>query len=284
VALTGNEAVATLSDASIVFPSTHGGPACRALDGVSLSIAPGELVGVVGESGSGKSALARLLSGETGRGAKFGAPEIVGGSVQVLGHELRRLGRRDRDKLSLHVGYLPQNAGRLLTPGSTVAENVGAPVIARDRRFDRHELGRMVAELIDAVQLPLGVMNSYPHELSGGQRQRVAIAKSLILEPTLWIADEPTGGVDVIAQGPVIDSVLELQSERQFSALIIDYGVAIVSRLTDRVAVLQKGQLIGLGTVAEVLSHAEHPYIKGLANEYVATTGPIPLPPDPNAR
>ncbi|BDI23027.1 ATP-binding cassette domain-containing protein [Herbiconiux sp. L3-i23] len=268
-----------IDDVTIEYPPARGNGRFRAVEGVSFTVAPGELVGLVGETGSGKSTLAKTLAGYVGKGAGEGATEIVGGGMHVLGHDLRRLRPRERARLQLEVGYLPQNAGRSLVPGSTVAENVASPVLERDRRFDRRELGRLVAELIDAVQLPLGLMNVYPHELSGGQRQRVAIARSLILEPTVWIADEPTGGVDVTVRGPVLDTLLELQSDREFSAIIISHDAAITSRVTDRIAVLQKGQLIGLGRLEEVLTDPQHPYLRGLAHEYEVTTGPIHLPP-----
>jgi peptide/nickel transport system ATP-binding protein len=279
--VTSAQQLVIVDDATIEYPPARGAGRFRAVEGVSFSVAPGELLGIVGETGSGKSTLAKTLAGHVGRGAGEGSTEIVGGGIRVLGHELRTLKPRGRSRMELEVGYLPQNAGRTLTPGSTVAENVAAPVLDRDRRFDRRELGHLVAELIDAVQLPLGVMTAYPHELSGGERQRVAIARSLILEPKLWIADEPTGGVDVTVRGPVLDSVLELQSDREFAAVIIGYDAAIVSRATDRIAVLQKGQLIGLGRLEEVLDDPLHPYLRGLASEYEAVTGPIPIiPPD----
>jgi ABC-type glutathione transport system ATPase component len=236
-------------------------------------------MGLVGESGSGKSTLARTIAGGTGRGlAGDDVTQIVGGSLHVLGVELRGMHARRRNLLTFDVGYLPQNAGRMLTPGYTIAENVAEPLLARDRRADRKELGSRVAELIDAVQLPLKVMSAYPHEISSGQRQRVAIARSLVLGPALWVADEPTAGVDVTARGPVLDTILEMQSEHDFSALIVSHEAAVTARLTDRIAVLQRGHLVGLGRLDEVLRDPSHPYVRGLAQEYRIATGPIELP------
>ncbi len=270
--------IVVVSDATVDYPPARGSEAFRALAGVTFSIRPGESLGMVGETGSGKSTLARMLSGDTGRRASENAPAIVGGSVKVLGRELRKLAPRHRAELELRVGYLPQDAARRLTHGSTVAENISEPVLMRDRRFDRRELGRMVAELIDAMQLPLGLMGAYPHELSGGQRQRVAVARSLILEPTLWIADEPTAGVDITVRDAMLQALASIRQNRSFSALVIGHEAAVTSGIADRVAVLQKGQLIGLGTLGEVLASPAHPYLRGLATEYETTTGPIPLP------
>src|SRR5690606_10347051 len=126
-----------------------------------------------------------------------GHPEICGGSLTVFGTELRRISSRRRDRLALSVGYLAQDGAEHLDARLTVAENVAEPIYARDRRFSSREAGIAVATLIDAVRLPLGLMNRYPFELSSGQRQRVALARSLILGPRLLVADEPTRGVDV---------------------------------------------------------------------------------------
>jgi peptide/nickel transport system ATP-binding protein len=236
-------------------------------------------MGLVGETGSGKSTFARVIAGGVGRGLSGAdVPEIVGGSLKVLGEELRRLRPRARARITSAIGYLPQNAGRLLLPGHTIAENVAEPVLSRDPKYDRRDLGGQVAELIDAVQLPLRVMGQFPHEISSGQRQRVAIARSLILRPVFWVADEPTAGVDVTARGPVLDTILELQSEHDFSALLVSHEAAVTARLTDRVAVLQGGHLVGLGRLDEVLEDPNHPYVRGLAEEYRIATGPIELP------
>lgn len=273
------DVVVAASDVSIDYPPSHGHPSFRALDGVSLTIGRGELMGLVGETGSGKSTFARAVAGRVGRGLNGDdVPQIVGGSLRVLGEELRGLRARARNRLTDEIGYLPQNAGRMLMPGHTIAENVGEPVLARDPHYDRRELGGRVAELIDAVQLPLRVMTMFPHEISSGQRQRIAIARSLILKPVLWVADEPTAGVDVTARGPVLDTILELQSEHDFSALLVSHEAAVTARVTDRVAVLQGSHLVGLGRLDEVLEEPNHPYVAGLAEEYWIATGPIDLP------
>jgi ABC-type glutathione transport system ATPase component len=188
------------------------------------------------------------------------------------------MSERTRRMLTAHIGYLPQQAGSTLRPDRTVAENVAGPLFERDRAFDPRDAGRRAAELVDAVQLPLGLMDKYPYELSNGQRQRVAIARSLILEPSLWVADEPTGGVDVMVRGPVLDTLFELQADRDFTALIVSHDAAVMSRLTDRIAVMHRGVIVGLGPVDQVLADPAHPYVRGLRDDYRLRTQPIVLP------
>jgi ABC-type glutathione transport system ATPase component len=267
-------AVIVARDLTVGYP---GAPRFDAVRGVDLRVEPGELVGVVGETGAGKSTLARVLAGRVGRRAGERGPRVVGGSVSVLGLPAERPGRIASRLLGAQVGYLPQHAGRTLTPGLTVVENVTAPLFERDRRFDSRDAGARAAELLDAVQLPLGIMSRYPWELSAGQRQRVAIARSLILQPRLWIADEPTSSVDVATRGPVLDTLLELHAERVFSAVIVSHDAAVMHRTTQRVVVLHRGVLIASGTAEQVLADPVHPYVRGLRDDYFLRTGALPV-------
>ncbi|MGN6743936.1 MAG: ATP-binding cassette domain-containing protein [Amnibacterium sp.] len=262
------------SDLSIDYPPGGGRGRFTAVRGVTFRVARGELFGIVGENGAGKSTLARMIAGRGGTGTTV----VSGGGLSVLGTDVRRLTERGRRRLSAEVGYLPQQAFRTLDRGRTVAENVAQPLFERDHHFDRREAGRRAAELVDAVQLPWSTMAQYPHELTPGQCQRVAIARSLILEPALWVADEPTGGADVPVKAPVLDTLLELQSERDFTALIVSHDAAVMSRLTDRVAVMHGGMIVGLGSLEDVLARPTHPYVRGLRDDYLLRTAPITLP------
>lgn len=251
-------------DLSLRYPSDTPATRSIAVNGVSFDIEPGEVLAVVGETGSGKSTLARAVALEADRpGAD--SPAITGGTLSVLGTPVRGIPQRKRDRLQLRVGYLRQEAGDYLEPRLTVGENVAEPIFSRDRRFDQDEAGYAVATLIDAVRLPLGTMNKYPHELSKGQRQRVAIAKALILEPTLLVADDPTAGIDVTVRAAILDILIHLQKQRSFSALIVTADLAEVRRVSTRVAVMHGGIFVGFGHLEEVLADPRHPYVASLA-------------------
>jgi peptide/nickel transport system ATP-binding protein len=256
------------SDVTIEYPAHSVSAAHTAVRGVTLTIAPGEIVGLVGSSGSGKSTLAQVASGQAAvRAGKDGSPRIVGGSLEVLGYELRGLKRRKLTAFTLGVGYVAQDAGSKLTSNMTVAELVAEPLFLRDKRFDRKEAGLRAATLVDALLLPVGTMLKQPHELSSGQRQRVAVARGLILDPVLLIADEPTAGVDVSVRGAVVDVIAGLQRSRGASALIVSHDLAALRRTVDRVAVIHEGVLVGLGTMEEVFGDPRHPYVASLAQE-----------------
>ncbi|AWB89379.1 ATP-binding cassette domain-containing protein [Salinibacterium hongtaonis] len=260
------EPVVSARDLSIHYVSRDALSYHKAISGVSFDLAPGEVLGVVGESGSGKSTLALTIAAQAGRGtAGSGTAEICGGSLRVGNTDIRRLTRRRRDRLTLSTGYLSQGAAVSLNPQLTVSENVAEPIFLRDRRFNQREAMTAVATLIDSVQLPLSVLDSLPHELSSGQRQRVALARALILEPTLLVADEPTRGIDATVRSGVIDVLRELQRERGFSALIVSSDLDVISTVADRVAVLDRGLLIGIGPIDTVFTDPQHPYLRSLA-------------------
>jgi ABC-type glutathione transport system ATPase component len=254
------------SDLTIEYPPHGASPAFVAVHGLNLQVAPGEVLGLLGESGSGKSTLARVLAGEAAAGTSGDVrPVITGGEATVLGVPLRRIRKRALTRLRFNVGLLAQDAAETLPPTLTVADIVAEPVLLRDRRFDRRMLDARVVTLVDAVRLPLSVLGKYPYELSNGQRQRIALARALVLGPSLLIADEPTAGVDVTVRDAVIDLIGELQRERSFSALVISHDLAVLRRVADRIAVLHQGILVGLGSIDDVFSDPRHPYVAGLA-------------------
>ncbi|MGX5680248.1 ATP-binding cassette domain-containing protein [Schumannella luteola] len=261
-------------DLSLRYPSDNPETRSIAVAGVDLDIAPGEVLAVVGETGSGKSTLAKAIALEADRGTSD-SPRITGGTLEVLGREVRGISARQRDRLALGVGYLRQEAGDHLEPRLTVGENVAEPIFSRDRKFDQDEAGQAVATLIDAVRLPLATMNKYPHELSKGQRQRVAIARSLILEPQLVVADDPTAGIDVTVRSAILDTIVDLQKQRSFAALIVTADLGEVRRVSSRVAVMHRGGIVGIGDLESVLADAHHPYVKGLAESLSYLEEPV---------
>ncbi|GAB3129368.1 ATP-binding cassette domain-containing protein [Glaciibacter psychrotolerans] len=261
------------SDLTIEYPPHGASGAFVAVHGLTLKLAPGEVLGLLGESGSGKSTLARVLSG-----AAFSSdsgdvrPQITGGEATVLGFPLRRIGRSKLNRLTFGVGLLAQDAADTLPSTMTVTEIVAEPVLARDRRYNRTALATQVATMIDAVRLPLAVLDSFPYQLSSGQRQRVALARALVCGPELLIADEPTAGVDVTVRDAVIDLISELQRERAFSALVISHDLAVLRRVANRIAVMHQGVLVGLGTIDEVFDNPWHPYVADMARALAAGT------------
>lgn len=235
-----------------------------AVDGVNFELFAGEILGVVGEAGSGKSTLARAVAGQTLLG-ESAPPRIFGGGLSVLGTSLRDAPARQVRQLSWRVGYLPQDGGSTLEPRMTIGENVAAPLFDRDRHADADDAGRRAAELIDAVRLPLRVMDKFPHELSRGQRQRIALARSLVVAPEVLVADDPTMGVDVIMRGRILDVIKELQGEHGFSAIVVGHDLRELRSITDRIAVMHAGHFVGYGKVDEVLDNPLHPYVRTLA-------------------
>ena len=235
-----------------------------AVSGVSFEIPVGGILGIVGEAGSGKSTLARAVAGQMHHSEKP-LPKIFGGSLNVFGQDMREISDRNRTRLNMRVGYLPQDGGSTLEPHLTIGENVSEPIYSRDRKYDRLDAGAAVATLIDAVRLPLAVMNKFPHELSRGQRQRVALARALILEPSLLVADDPTMGVDVLVRGRILTVIADLQRERAFSALVIGHDLRELRTMTEQIAIMHGGMFVGLGQVDEVLKNPLHDYVSRLS-------------------
>ena len=239
----------------IEYAGSLGGRSFRAVDNVSFSISPGEVLGLVGESGSGKTTIGRAIGGLT---------KVTGGSLQVLGHEMLGVKERSFKPVRGEIGFVFQDPASSFNPLLTISQAVAEPLIVHKRVSDVASARKRVNELLEAVQLPKSFADRFPHELSGGQRQRASLARSLALQPSLLIADEPTSALDVSVQAKVLELFSDLQKEFGFAALFISHDLAVVDLLADRIAVLYRGKLVEEGTGAEVLGAPKHPYTQRL--------------------
>ncbi|MCU1406146.1 MAG: glutathione transporter ATP-binding protein [Glaciihabitans sp.] len=262
--------VVVARDLVIEYPGRFGRGGFRAVDGVSLQIHAGEVLGLVGESGSGKTTIGRAIGGLT---------KITGGSLNVLGTEMLGVRERTFKPLRSDIGFVFQDPASSFNPLLTIAECVAEPLLVHGKAGDAASARPRVNELLEAVQLPRAFGDRYPHELSGGQRQRASLARSLALNPTLLIADEPTSALDVSVQARVLELFTELQKDLGFAALFISHDLAVVDLLADRIAVLYHGKLVEEGTGAEVLGAPQHPYTQRLLASL-----PVPDPVEQAAR
>jgi peptide/nickel transport system ATP-binding protein len=247
--------VVVARDLIIEYPGRLGRGAFRAVDGVSFSIEPGEVLGLVGESGSGKTTIGRAIAGLT---------RVSGGSLEVLGREMNGVSERAFKPVRKDIGFVFQDPASSFNPLLTIGQAIAEPLVVHGAAKSTDAARKRVLELLDAVQLPQIFVDRYPHELSGGQRQRASLARAIALGPKLLIADEPTSALDVSVQARVLELFAELQKEFGFAALFISHDLAVVDLLADRIAVLYRGQLVEEGTGAEVLVAPKHPYTQRL--------------------
>ncbi len=251
------------------YPKRGNQPVFRAIDEVSLTLQPGEVVGLVGESGSGKTTIGR---------AAMGLLPVAGGSFEVAGVQLAGAKRKDLRPLRDKVGIVFQDPGSSLNPRLPIGESIGEPLYLH-RGLKGKELSNEVERLLDNVHLQRSFRNRYPHELSGGQRQRVGIARALALEPDLLVADEPTSALDVSVQAKVLDLFRELQREQGFACLFISHDLGVVELLASRIAVLLHGKLVEVGPTEQVVHHPQHEYTQRLVSAV-----PVPDPAEQRRR
>lgn len=236
-------------------------PVLRAVDGVSLQIAAGETLSIVGESGSGKSTLGRIAAGieaPTEGRVMFGdAPYATIGSAAW---------RRERAR----VQVIWQNPSRALNPRMTIAAQVEEAMAAHERLAGAAR-SRRVDELLDLVGLA-GLGQRYVHQLSGGQQQRAVIARALSLEPQLVVCDEAVSALDVSVQAQIINLLNDLKQQFAISYLFISHDLGVVKHVSDRIAVMQRGQIVEVGDARTLFVHAKHPYTQALLAAAPAAT------------
>ncbi|MQA03738.1 MAG: ATP-binding cassette domain-containing protein [Streptosporangiales bacterium] len=247
-------------------PRSRGGGRVHAVDGVDLTIDEGEIVGLVGESGSGKSTVARCI---------VRLIEPTGGRITLHGRDITHLSRRQMRPLRRQVHMVFQDPYSSLDPRTQVEEIVAEPVRMHGIASG-HDVRRLVADMLERVGLSADMARRYPHELSGGQRQRVGLARSLVLEPSLLIADEPVSALDVSVQASIINLVLDLQRDMGFSCLFVAHDLSTVEFLCNKVAVMYLGRIVEQATRDQLFRGPRHPYTQSLLSAVVL--------PDPQAQ
>jgi peptide/nickel transport system ATP-binding protein len=229
-------------------------PRLTAVDGISLTVSRGEVLGIVGESGSGKSTLARLVMG-------FERPDA--GRIAFDGHDLGSLSRGALRALRPRFQMVFQDPFESLDPRRPVGWSVAEPLL-QDARLDARARRDRAAEMLARVRLSPDDMEKYPHEFSGGQRQRIAIARALATDPALLVADEPVAALDVSVQAHVLNLLSELQATLGVAMIFISHDLAVVASIADRIAVMQNGRIVEEGTVRQILTAPRAEYTRTL--------------------
>jgi oligopeptide transport system ATP-binding protein len=254
-----------IDDLRVHFPVRRGwlgrGATVKAVDGVSLALAPGEIVGLVGESGCGKSTLARAI-------VRLVAP--TGGGIRFEGTDLLRLSRAALRAARPRVQMIFQDPHASLNPRRTVFDTLAEPLRTHGLA-SRADLPAAVAALMDKVGLAPRFMRKYPHEFSGGQRQRIAIARAIAPRPRLIIADEPVSALDVSIQAQILNLLKRLCADEQLTMLFISHDLGVVRHMAARIAVMYLGRIVEIGPADAVLARPAHPYTRALVSA-------VPLP------
>jgi len=271
------EAILEVRELSVDY-LTSATPA-KAVDKVTLSVAPREFLAIVGESGCGKStllfAIARLLSPPA---------EIVGGEVRFRGRnmvqmtdkELRAIRWRD-------LSVVMQSAMNALNPVKTIGAQF-EDVLRAHQKIDRAAVRTRSREVMALVGIDAVHLSSFPHQLSGGMRQRAMIAMALLFSPDLIVMDEPTSALDVVAQRSLMVKIKELQLELGFAVIFVTHDMSLVSHFSDRLVVMYAGQVAELGPTTSVFANPLHPYTRGLLDAFPSVYGPrVPLEGIPGA-
>lgn len=252
-------ALLEIEDLVVTYKSFGKAP-FTAVNGVSLSVAAGEVVGLVGESGCGKSTIARTVCG---------LEKAASGSVRFEGNEVRHLGMRRRQSEQLRLQMVFQDPFNSLNPRRTIGSQIADGVDLARRLGGKSEA--TAADWLERVELKRSDASSFAHAYSGGQRQRIAIARALAAEPTLLVADEPISALDASLQAQIADMMSRLVRSSGAGMLFISHDLAVVRLIADRILVMKSGEIVEQGPTEQVWNDPQHPYTQQLLAS-------IPLP------
>ena len=236
---------------------------CKAIDGVSLQIRPGETLGLVGESGCGKYTLGKCI---------VGLNKPTGGAIHYSDTEISQLKPKEFKPYRRDIQMIFQDPVDSLNARHTVGETLEEPFIIH-KIGDRSERKERVEQLLQKVGLQADAANRYPFEFSGGQRQRIGIARAIALNPKLIICDEPVSALDVSVQSQILNLLMDLQRELTLSYLFIAHDLAVVKHISDRIAIMYLGKIVELGSADEIYKNPLHAYTRALISAI-----PIPDP------
>ncbi len=252
------------------------GPWVNVVSRVSLTIGPGEILGLAGESGCGKSTIASVVLGERPAGRR-----VREGRVRVAGTDILQLAPRDLQPLrGRRLALVPQNPSQSLSPGMRIGRQV-AEVLEAHGAARGAEAERRAAGLLAEVGLPdpERLARRLPHQLSGGQQQRVVLAMALACRPALVVLDEPTTGLDVTTQARILELLADLRARHAVAMLYISHDLAALAQVCDRIAVMYAGEIAETAPAADLFARPRHPYTRGL----IASVPRLDRPPDPAA-
>ncbi|BDF69174.1 peptide ABC transporter ATP-binding protein [Oscillospiraceae bacterium] len=259
-------------------------PVLKAVDGIDLDICPGETVGLVGESGCGKSTFGKAV-------INLHAP--TGGSVIYKGQDISHYNTRQMRPLRRDLQFIFQDPYASLDPRQTIFSLVNAPLEAFSLGT-KQERTEKVESILGFVGLDESQFHKLPHELSGGQRQRVVIARTMVMDPSFIVCDEPVSALDVSVRAQVLNLMKDAQKRSGVSYLFVSHDMSVVRYLCDKVAVMYLGRLVEFGTREDIFSSPLHPYTKALLSavpipdvgakrERILLTGDVPSPLHPPA-